>query len=101
MEESSFATTKISYGSFKTMSKITLILCAKIFVLDLSHFLLKAIVKKGYKQPTPIQRKTLPLFREGKDIVAMARTGSGKTGAYVIPMIDKLKIHSLKVLIFV
>lgn len=59
--------------------------------------LLKAITRKGFSVPTPIQRKTIPLVLEGLDVVGMARTGSGKTAAFVIPMIEKLKTHSVKV----
>lgn len=65
--------------------------------LGLSQGILKNIARKGFKQPTPIQRKTIPLVLEGKDVVGMARTGSGKTAAFVLPMIERLKIHSAKV----
>ena len=44
--------------------------------------------------PTPIQRKAIPVILEGFNIIAMARTGSGKTGAFVIPVVEKLKSHS-------
>jgi len=47
--------------------------------------------------PTPIQRKTIPLILDRKDVVGMARTGSGKTAAFVIPMIERLKGHSPRV----
>lgn len=47
--------------------------------------------------PTPIQRKTIPLILDGRDVVGMARTGSGKTAAFVIPMIERLKAHSARV----
>lgn len=59
--------------------------------------LLRAILRKGFKQPTPIQRKAIPLVLQRKDVVGMARTGSGKTAAFVIPMIERLKAHSAKV----
>lgn len=59
--------------------------------------LLKAITRKGFSVPTPIQRKTIPLLMQDKDVVGMARTGSGKTAAFVIPMIEKLKMHSSRV----
>uniref|UniRef100_A0A914YDF8 RNA helicase n=1 Tax=Panagrolaimus superbus TaxID=310955 RepID=A0A914YDF8_9BILA len=60
-------------------------------VLGLDHPVFKAIQKLGFKQPTPIQCKAIPPILDGKDVVAMSRTGSGKTAAFVIPMIQKLK----------
>ena len=65
--------------------------------MGLSSNLLKAITRKGFSVPTPIQRKTIPLVIDGQDVVGMARTGSGKTAAFVIPMLEKLKSHSAKV----
>ncbi|PGH13631.1 ATP-dependent RNA helicase DBP10 [Polytolypa hystricis UAMH7299] len=65
--------------------------------MGLSANLLKAIARKGFSVPTPIQRKTIPLLLDDQDVVGMARTGSGKTAAFVIPMIEKLKSHSAKV----
>ncbi|XP_066138738.1 ATP-dependent RNA helicase DDX54 [Euwallacea fornicatus] len=64
--------------------------------MNLSFNVLKGIAKRGYKQPTPIQRKTIPLLLEGRDVVGMARTGSGKTAAFLIPMFEKLKMRSMK-----
>ncbi|KAL9118586.1 MAG: hypothetical protein Q9187_004864, partial [Circinaria calcarea] len=65
--------------------------------MGLNANLLKAITRKGFSVPTPIQRKTIPMVLDGQDVVGMARTGSGKTAAFVIPMIEKLKGHSAKV----
>ncbi|CEL05673.1 Putative ATP-dependent RNA helicase dbp10 [Aspergillus calidoustus] len=64
--------------------------------MGLNANLLKAITRKGFSVPTPIQRKTIPVIMEDQDVVGMARTGSGKTAAFVIPMIEKLKSHSTK-----
>ncbi|KAG0635079.1 P-loop containing nucleoside triphosphate hydrolase protein [Tuber brumale] len=65
--------------------------------MGLNMTLLKAITKKGFSVPTPIQRKTIPLVLDGVDVVGMARTGSGKTAAFVIPMVERLKTHSIRV----
>ncbi|AEO66812.1 uncharacterized protein THITE_2115255 [Thermothielavioides terrestris NRRL 8126] len=65
--------------------------------MGLNANLLRAITRKGFSVPTPIQRKTIPLILERRDVVGMARTGSGKTAAFVIPMIERLKAHSARV----
>ncbi|XP_078523287.1 ATP-dependent RNA helicase DDX54 isoform X1 [Lissotriton helveticus] len=62
--------------------------------MGLSFPVYKGVMKKGYKVPTPIQRKTVPVILDGKDVVAMARTGSGKTACFLIPMFEKLKARS-------
>ncbi|XP_056633508.1 ATP-dependent RNA helicase DDX54 [Diorhabda sublineata] len=64
--------------------------------MHLNYNVIKGITKRGYKQPTPIQRKTIPIIMEGKDVVAMARTGSGKTAAFLIPLFEKLKMRIAK-----
>ncbi|XP_040207856.1 ATP-dependent RNA helicase DDX54 [Rana temporaria] len=61
--------------------------------MGLSYPVFKGVMKKGYKVPTPIQRKVVPVILDGKDVVAMARTGSGKTACFLIPMFEKLKAH--------
>jgi ATP-dependent RNA helicase DDX54/DBP10 len=57
--------------------------------MGLSQEVIRAIKRKGYRLPTPIQRKAMPLILQGLDVVGMARTGSGKTAAFVIPMLEK------------
>lgn len=57
---------------------------------NLSPNIIKAIRGKGYNQPTPIQRKAIPSIMQGFNLIAMARTGSGKTGAFIIPAVEKL-----------
>lgn len=52
--------------------------------------LLKAVADLGWSQPTLIQEKAIPLALEGKDLLARARTGSGKTAAYAIPVIQRI-----------
>jgi ATP-dependent RNA helicase DDX54/DBP10 len=62
--------------------------------MNLIPSIYKAVMAKGYNVPTPIQRKTIPLILEGRDVVASSKTGSGKTAAYMIPLLSKLKDHS-------
>jgi ATP-dependent helicase YprA (DUF1998 family) len=57
--------------------------------MGLSQEVLRGIKRKGYRLPTPIQRKAMPLILAGHDVVGMARTGSGKTAAFVIPLLHK------------
>uniref|UniRef100_A0A7N0UCZ5 RNA helicase n=1 Tax=Kalanchoe fedtschenkoi TaxID=63787 RepID=A0A7N0UCZ5_KALFE len=52
--------------------------------------LIRALNKKNIDNPTPIQRVAIPLILEGKDVVARAKTGSGKTFAYLLPVLQKL-----------
>ncbi|KAJ3055499.1 ATP-dependent DNA/RNA helicase, partial [Rhizophlyctis rosea] len=57
---------------------------------DLDTRLLRAIAKLGYSHPTLVQAKAVPLALQGKDILARARTGSGKTAAYCMPIVQKI-----------
>ncbi|XP_077238452.1 P-loop containing nucleoside triphosphate hydrolases superfamily protein [Tasmannia lanceolata] len=58
--------------------------------LGLEPRLIRALTKKDIMKPTPIQRVAVPLILEGKDVVARAKTGSGKTYAYLLPLLQKL-----------
>ncbi|XP_029198920.1 probable ATP-dependent RNA helicase DDX56 [Acropora muricata] len=58
--------------------------------MGLDDRLVKAIAKLNWSQPSPIQENAIPLALEGKDILARAKTGSGKTAAYAIPLIQRI-----------
>jgi superfamily II DNA/RNA helicase len=58
--------------------------------LGLSDELLRAVTDSGYTDPTPIQRQAIPSVLMGKDLIGIAQTGTGKTAAFVLPMIDIL-----------
>ena len=54
------------------------------------QMLLQNIISKGYKTPTPIQDTTIPALLEGRDVVGVANTGTGKTAAFLVPLINKV-----------
>ncbi|SOS47897.1 ATP-dependent RNA helicase RhlE [Tenacibaculum dicentrarchi] len=58
--------------------------------LGLSDALLKAIEEKGYDTPSPIQAKAIPPILEGKDVLASAQTGTGKTAGFTLPVLQRL-----------
>src|SRR5690554_2798274 len=69
--------------------------------LNIHPNILKAIEELGFEAPTPIQSQALPKLYEGKDIIGQAQTGTGKTAAFGIPMIEKVnpKEKAVQVLI--
>ncbi|MCE9538432.1 MAG: DEAD/DEAH box helicase [Bacteroidetes bacterium] len=64
--------------------------------LNLNKPLISALDDLGYINPTPIQEKAFPVIMSGKDVVAIAQTGTGKTFAYLLPMLRQLKYSEKK-----
>ena len=58
--------------------------------LDFHESLMMGLQDIGFSEPTPIQEKSIPIVLEGKDILGAAQTGTGKTGAFVIPIIERI-----------
>lgn len=58
--------------------------------LGLSAEVLKAVLEEGYETPTPIQQKAIPLVLTGKDVMASAQTGTGKTAGFTLPLLQRL-----------
>ncbi|MCE9590531.1 MAG: DEAD/DEAH box helicase [Planctomycetes bacterium] len=58
--------------------------------LGLADELLAAVTALGYEEPTPVQREAIPLLIEGRDLLGMAATGTGKTAAFALPMIQRI-----------
>lgn len=58
--------------------------------LNISEPILKALINKEYETPTPIQEKAIPVALRGRDLLGIAQTGTGKTAAFAIPIIQKL-----------
>jgi ATP-dependent RNA helicase RhlE len=58
--------------------------------LDLSAPLLQAIAEQGYTQPTPVQQQAIPVILQGRDILAGAQTGTGKTAGFTLPLLQLL-----------
>ncbi len=59
--------------------------------LGLAPELMRAVVDQGYETPTPIQRMAIPLALEGKDVLGRAQTGTGKTAAFMLPILHRLR----------
>jgi ATP-dependent RNA helicase RhlE len=59
--------------------------------LGLAPELLRAVEDEGYTEPTPVQREAIPLGLEGRDVVGSAQTGTGKTAAFLLPILQRLQ----------
>lgn len=64
--------------------------------LDLSPSLADAVARLGYERPTPIQVSAIPVICRGGDVLARAHTGTGKTAAFGLPLIDRLRIRDAR-----
>lgn len=62
----------------------------KFVELGLSDLLARKAHVQGWQEPTPIQQKALPAILQGRDLLAIAQTGSGKTGAFLLPILDEI-----------
>ena len=62
--------------------------------LNLSSTTLKSLKRIGFEETTPIQEQTIPLSMQGKDIIGQAQTGTGKTAAFGIPLIEKINTRN-------
>ena len=73
----------------------------KFTELGLSDSLLKAVNRAGYEEATPIQAETIPMVLEGKDVIGQAQTGTGKTAAFALPILQRLDFdnHNIQALV--
>lgn len=65
--------------------------------LNIAEPILRAIAEKGYTHPTPIQEKAIPVLLRGEDLLGCAQTGTGKTAAFAIPIIQQLYLDEFRV----
>jgi ATP-dependent RNA helicase RhlE len=64
--------------------------------LGLSHNIIRSVNKLGYLKPFPIQEQAVPVILQGKDLMGIAQTGSGKTACFVMPILEKLQNTEVK-----
>ena len=65
--------------------------------MDLSTEIMKAVEKMGFHEATPIQQKTIPVMMEGHDVIGIAPTGTGKTCAFGIPMLEYISLTDTRI----
>ncbi len=61
--------------------------------IGISSELVSILKQQGIKEPTPIQEKTVPVLLEGQDVIAQAQTGTGKTIAFLLPILEKIEVE--------
>jgi len=93
----------ISYNPSDFIKKVEALVQSPVYICkhEFSDFLIeeqlkKNIIKRGYMAPTPIQDKAIPPLLEGKDVVGTANTGTGKTAAFLIPLVNNLLTKKTK-----
>jgi ATP-dependent RNA helicase DeaD len=59
--------------------------------LNIADPIMKAIADMGFEEPSPIQAEAIPVLLEGKDLIGQAQTGTGKTAAFAIPVLQRLR----------
>ncbi len=64
--------------------------------LGLKPELARAVAEKGYVTPTPIQHEAIPAVLAGRDVLAGAQTGTGKTAAFILPILQNLASHQAR-----
>ena len=64
--------------------------------LDINKPILRAIKEEGYIKPTPIQEEAIPYLLKGKDLLGCAQTGTGKTAAFAIPILQNISDRKTK-----
>lgn len=74
--------------------------------LGLAEVLLRALAAEGYTIPTPIQAQSIPSVLQGRDLLGIAQTGTGKTAAFALPILDRIaraprrpRPHSVRALV--
>lgn len=67
------------------------------YELGLHHNIVRAISDMGFEEATPIQSQVIPIAKTGSDLIGQAQTGTGKTAAFAIPVLEKIETHSDKI----
>ena len=74
-------------------------------LMELSDVMMKALERAGYEEPSPVQSGVIPKALEGLDVIGQARTGTGKTAAFAIPVLEQLadpeEIHEPQAIVLV
>lgn len=81
---------RVRWYTLETKKKLHRISLRSFDQFDLSPAMMRALQRAGYERPSPVQAGLIPLALEGRDVIGQARTGTGKTAAFVIPILEQL-----------